>query len=59
MFTIFISNNHVPFQLFVKEIFGKLSPSSKILSARLQVSEMALVCHGTLNSNKIYFLLIT
>ena len=43
----------------MKETFGKISTSSQILQARLQVSEMAFMGHGTFNSNKIYFFLIT
>ena len=42
----------------VKETFGKISTSHKILWARLQVSEIALMGYRTFNSNKIYFVLI-
>ena len=43
----------------MRETFGKIYTSSKILRARFQVSEMALMGHDTFNSNKIYFFLIT
>ena len=40
----------------MKETFGKKSTSSKFLQAQLQMAHMG---HGTFNSNKIYFVIIT
>ena len=42
-----------------QKTFEKISRSSKILCARLQVSEVGLISHDTFNSNRIYFVLIT
>ena len=43
----------------MKKTFEKKSASSQFLYARLLVSEMALMGHGTFNSSKIYFVLVT